>query len=69
MPNTSNVTWITWKLVDETPDGEFLYYGEGHCLSGDVKPTKNIYNGSNLLEIDTGKVFVFDAANTLWREL
>ena len=37
-------------------------------LSTDTKPT-NERNGSLSLEMDTGKVFVYDEANTQWREL
>lgn len=41
---------------------------EGVCLSTDAKPT-DWENGSTLLEMDTSKVFVFDKANSTWREL
>lgn len=41
---------------------------EGVCNSADSKPT-DWGNGSTLLEMDTGKVYVFDKANTTWREL
>lgn len=41
---------------------------EGVCLSTDTKPT-DWENGSTLLEMDTGKVFVYDKANSTWREL
>jgi hypothetical protein len=41
---------------------------EGVCLSTDTKPT-DWENGSALLEMDTGKVFVYDKANSTWREL
>lgn len=41
---------------------------EGVCLSTDAKPT-DWENGSTLLEMDTGKVFVYDKANSTWREL
>lgn len=37
-------------------------------LSTDTKPT-NERNGSLFLEMDTGKVFVYDEANTQWLEL
>ena len=37
-------------------------------LSADAKPT-DIPNGSTFLEMDTGKVYAFDAENTQWREL
>ena len=41
------------------------YYG----LSTDVKPTDAPGNGASFLEMDTGKVFVWDAQGQLWREL
>ena len=39
-------------------------------LSTDTKPTgKQIGNGSVFLEIDTGKVFLFNEASEAWVEL
>lgn len=43
-------------------------YVEGSCLSTDEKPTTNIANGSTLVEMDTGKVYMFDEENSTWRE-
>lgn len=43
-------------------------YIEGQCLSTDQKPTKNISNGSILVEMDTGKVFMFDEEHSAWKE-
>lgn len=42
-------------------------YREGTCLSTDEKPT-DWDGGSALLESDTGKVFVYDEENGIWRE-
>lgn len=39
------------------------------CLSTDEKPVAGIRNGSTLVEIDTGKGYVFDAAGGSWREV
>ena len=36
------------------------------CLSDDTKPT-DVANGSVCLEIDTGKLFVYDEENESWR--
>lgn len=36
-------------------------------LHDDEKPT-NVYNGSAFIEMDTGKVFFYDAENSLWIE-
>lgn len=38
-------------------------------LSTDEKPTEKVGNGSTFLEMDTGKVFIFDKENEEWREL
>lgn len=50
-----------------------IFRGEIRCLSTDTKPTvvdgKTIENGSQLIEIDTGKVFLFDATSETWNEV
>ena len=33
-----------------------------------AKP-EGVENGSTFLEMDTGKVYIYDAANAQWREL
>ena len=42
-------------------------------LSTDTKPTKigdkDINNGAIFIEIDTGKVFLFDLDNKQWKEI
>lgn len=64
------VTIRNEKWVGKTDhNGSALYDREGCCLSTDTKPTAGWANGSTMLEIDTGKVFVFDAENATWREL
>ena len=43
--------------------------GTTYCgLHDDSKPTEGISNGSCFLEMDTGNIFFFDAANSTWRE-
>ena len=62
---------ISIKKVEDfgkTSDGTYVRCVEGVCLSTDTKPT-DWANGSILMEIDTKKVFVFDAENSTWREL
>ena len=44
-------------------------YIEAACLSTDDKPTDGIANGSVCLEMNTGKVFVFNEAGSAWVEL
>lgn len=43
-------------------------YIEARGLSTDQKPYTDIANGSMYIEMDTGKVYFYDAANTQWRE-
>lgn len=50
-------------------DGTTSFYGEGSCLSTDAKPTTGVANGSTLLEMNTSKVFAFDADSATWKEL
>ena len=38
-------------------------------LSTDEKPVESVGNGSIFIEIDTGKVFLYDADNKVWREI
>lgn len=40
---------------------------EGKCISTDTKPT-DVINGSLLIEMDTGKLYFFDEASSVWRE-
>ncbi len=44
-------------------------YIEGACLSGDAKPTDGIANGSIIIEIDTGKIYMFNETGSAWAEL
>lgn len=41
-----------------------IYYG----LSTDSKPTEGVGNGSAFIEMDTSKVYFFDAGNAEWLE-
>ena len=38
-------------------------------LGTDEKPIESVGNGSVFIEIDTGKVFIFDEQNKVWKEL
>lgn len=46
---------------------------EIRCLSTDTKPTindnKDITNGTILIEIDTGRLFLYDLDNNQWKEV
>lgn len=52
---------------------EKIFRGEVRCLSTDTKPTevngKTIENGSQLIEIDTGKIYLYDADSKTWNEV
>lgn len=37
-------------------------------LSTDTKPTENITNGSSFIEMDTGKIYFYDAISKQWLE-
>lgn len=45
-----------------------VYLIEIDCLSTDTKPTSGVYNGSTAKELDTSKLFFYDAQNSTWRE-
>ena len=46
-----------------------VYHFQGYCVSSDTKPTgAEIGNGSSLVEMDTGKIYFFDAGAGQWRE-
>lgn len=53
-------------------DGEYLS-AELRGLSTDTKPTeingKKIDNGSIFIEIDTGKMFMYDLTSQTWKEV
>ena len=42
---------------------------EWYCLSTDTKPTENVGNGDVLVEIDTFKMYLFDADGEEWNEV
>lgn len=63
------LTWSYRRPTQITKDGPTEMYGQGDCLSTDVKPTTGISNGSVLHEMDTSKNYKFDAENGLWREI
>ena len=37
-------------------------------LSTDTKPTTGIITGSSIVEVDTGKPFLFDEESSTWEE-
>ena len=62
------LTWDTSKIVGYK-DGVAIELRSGHCLSTDIKPTgPSIGNGSSLVEMDTKKVFFYDAEGVQWED-
>ena len=62
------VTINTEKWMSKSgPTGQSTYYREGECLSTDTKPTTGWSNGSKLIEMDTGTLYIYDAENSTWR--
>ena len=42
---------------------------ESTCLSTDTKPTDGIANGSICIEMDTGKIYMFNESGSAWVEV
>lgn len=57
---------VSWNNLEQGLDGTGNAFVEGTCLSTDTKPT-DVANGSRLLEIDTSTLYLYDAANRVWR--
>lgn len=51
------------QTVGEIKDGNkttCIEYLEGYCNTSDEKPVKNVANGSNLIDTDTGGWYFFN---------
>ena len=59
------ISYQVQEYFSKTGDAQ-VFYVEGTCLAADTKPT-NVANGSKMLEMDTGKIYLFDAQNSVWR--
>jgi len=55
-------------ITEKTYDNKDNYI-EAVCLSTDTKPTTGIQNGSMCLEMNTGKIYVFNEDASTWVEL
>lgn len=53
----------------EVKDGAALYAADLYGTSSDSKPTAGYTNGSTFLEVDTGKIFLFNESTSTWVEL
>lgn len=63
---------VTISEVKETfsANGKTRGYAlEYRGLSTDSKPTEGVINGAAYIEIDTGKVYLFDAVGVTWNEI
>ena len=56
----------TIRLVRETRNKQIK---EVACLSTDTKPTEGVANGSICIEMDTGKIYMFNEAGAEWLEV
>ena len=56
------------NLVENSFTGEMKYI-EAAGLSTDSKPTSGIVTGSVFIEVNTGKVYLFDEASGSWQEV
>ena len=50
-------------------DGTVKQMADLFGTSSDSKPTTGYINGSTFLEVDTGKIFLFNEATSAWVEL
>lgn len=53
--------------IKHAPLGDTRYI-EIACVSSDTKPTSDVATGSICLEVDTGKIYAFNEANSEWVE-
>lgn len=60
------VSYFTKRTYEQ--DGALISQIDGQCLSTDTKPTLNIANGSQMIEMDTSKIFFFDESSSAWLE-
>ena len=57
---------IAEKVIEITPEGDVITFFEGYCDSQDEKPSKNVCEGSNLIETDTGDWYFFNERGKEW---
>lgn len=53
-----------WQTVGSKDTKNTVFYG----MSTDEKPIANTANGSVFIEMDTAKLYFYDAENTTWYE-
>ena len=57
------------RIVTETPFEGAKKYVEIYGLSTESKPTDNLIMGSVFIEVNTGKVFLFNETSGSWVEV
>ena len=50
-------------------NGKAVYMAELFGLSTDAKPTEGYVNGTVFLEVDTGKIYLFNETSSTWVEM
>lgn len=58
-----------WTINKSAAVGNGVVLVEAVCLSTDSKPTAGIANGSIVIEMNTGKIYMYNEAGTTWVEL
>lgn len=52
----------------QVADGSYVTPATYYGLSTDSKPTQLVANGAAFIEMDSGKLYFFDAAGAQWTE-
>ncbi len=59
---------MTISMTEQRQIGPSQTWCKGVCLSTDTKPIgEDIANGSELMEMDTSTLYLYDAENGVWR--
>ncbi len=60
---------MTISMTEQRQIGSGQTWCHGVCLSTDTKPVgEGIANGSELMEMDTSTLYLYDSDNGVWRE-
>lgn len=57
------------RLVEVTEEGQAKFIAELFGTSNDDKPTSGYCNGTTFLEVDTGKIYLFNEDTSSWVEV
>lgn len=57
------------RIIESTTYDDGKQHLEVALLSTDSKPTESVATGSIAMEVNTGKMFVFDEVGSTWTEL